>query len=264
MLMKQCFTFIVLILFVFQSCFEPKRDKEIVHEKIVKTAIPSDEIVDELYEAIDKQDMYKVKQMLDTSFPAVFLPKNKISPLQAVIWAADNVEMTKLFVEDGADIKKSDESYAVISAEYNRLEILKYLVEKGIDIKSNNAFNKAGFHQHYEVAKFLLLKGANQELGDIRGKLWVYEQAVRKSDYQVLDALQLSKDDVDATNCDGETALLIAVKQNNSKMVEYLIKNGADKSKPETFDCGDDISFGKTPLEIAQEKAFQDLIPLLQ
>ena len=262
--MKPYSIFFVVFLLVFQSCFESQKNKEVVHKKIVKTTVPSDEIVDELYDAIDRQDMYIVKQMLETSFPAVFLPKNKISPLQAVIWAADNVEMTKLFVEDGANLHKKDESYAVIAAEYNRLNILRYLVEKGIDIKNNNAFNKAGFHQHYEVAKFLLLKGANQELGDIRGKLWVSEQAVRKSDYEVLDALKLSKDDLDATNCDGETALLIAVKENNPKMVTYLIEKGVDKSKPETFDCGDDISYGKTPLELAQENGFQDIIPLLR
>lgn len=242
-----------------------QKDNDIKQEnQFPQIDTPTTETVEEFYKAIFDKDAKKVELMLETEYPASFAPKNKIPPLQAVIWTFDYVQLVKLLVEGGADIHNKDFSPVLTASEYGRLEILKYLIEIGCDIKNNEAFNKAGFYQFYEGAKLLLKKGANQELGDVRGKIWVFEKAVIKSDYEVLDLLNLSKDELNYSNCNGETALIIAVKQNNLKMVKYLIGKNVDKNKPETFDCGDDISFGKTALELAKEHKFTDIIPLLE
>ncbi|SOD19945.1 ankyrin repeat domain-containing protein [Pedobacter xixiisoli] len=263
---------LVLILtclsFSFQSCEDRSKPKEIQEAKksdaATKKVIPTDEIVNEFYDAIFDKDNQKVSQMLGTSFPADYLPKNKISPLQALIWSSDDADLAKQLIEGGANFNSKDNPAVLIACEYKRLETLKYLIAKGSDIKQTEAFNKAGFYQFYEGAKVLLLKGANQEKGDIRGKIWVYEQAVTKSDYEVLKALKLTKEEINQHSCDGETALIIAVKQNNPKMVEYLIKRGANKNKPETFDCGDDIHYGKTPIQIAKEHNFREIAALIE
>ncbi|CAM3736611.1 ankyrin repeat domain-containing protein [Mucilaginibacter galii] len=189
----------------------------------LKIPMPTHEIVDEFYEAIFANDNTKVREMLETKFPANYEPNNKISPLGAVIGTSDNLYLARLLVEGGANINGKENPPVVCCSEYGRLEILKYLVERNADIKNNEAFNKAGFHQFYECGKFLLLNGANQEKGDIRGKLWFFEQAVTKSDYDVLHALLLTEDELNNNNCDGETALIIAIKQNNIQMVSYLI-----------------------------------------
>lgn len=47
-------------------------------------------------------------------------------------------------------------------------------------------------------------------------------------------------------------------------MVQFLLSKNVDKNKPETFDCGDDISYGKTPLQIAKEKGFSEIVTLLE
>ena len=230
----------------------------------VNNSEPTWQIVDEFYDAIFANDTEKVQRMLGTTFPANFQPKNKITPLQAVIWTADNVSLMKFMIDAGVNFNHKKETLVLDACEYKRLEILKYLVEKEIAYKDNGSFNKAGFYQFYDGAKYLLLKGADQNLGDIRGKLWVFHEAVRQSDYDVLNMLELTKDDLAFNECDGESALIIAIKANNLELVKYLLKKGADKNKPETFDCGDDIYYGKLPVEIARANKFEEIVNLLK
>jgi len=265
---KNALLLLMSISFTFSSCENKSIPKENAPTKrsdaAIKKVIPTDEIVNEFYDAIFNKDNQKVRQMLGTSFPVDYQPKNKISPLQALIWSSDDAGLAKQFIEAGADFNNKDNPAVLVAAEYKRLEILKYLIQKGSDIKNTDAFSKAGFHQFYDGAKLLLLKGANQEKGDVRGKLWVFEQAVIKSDYEVLKALKLTKEELNHNNCEGETALIIAIKKNNLKMVNYLIDRGADKNKPETFDCGDDIHYGKTPIQIAKENNFKEIVSLIE
>ena len=47
-------------------------------------------------------------------------------------------------------------------------------------------------------------------------------------------------------------------------MVKYLLKKGVDKNKPETFDAGDDISYGKKPVQIAVKMKFTEIAKLLK
>lgn len=263
--------------FVLQSCGDRLQtdaktsDKTTAKQEIKETAkktteipTPTHEIVEDFYKAIFNKDVEKVKRMLATEFPANYLPKNKIPPLQALIWSSDDVDLTKLFVEGGAKINDQKSPLIVVAAEYGRLKILKYLIAQGCDIKNNEAFNKAGLHQFFESAKLLLINGANQEKGDIRGKLWVFEQAVIRADYEVLNELNLTTEELNSNNCDGETALIIAVKQNNVEMTKYLLNKNVDRTKVETFDCGDNIGYGKTPIQIAKKNNFQEIVELLK
>lgn len=262
--------------FAFGSCVEKAKENQKIERvpldnvKPVVTQIsdgnnsePTWQIVDEFYDAIFANDTEKVKGMLGTTIPANFQPKNKISPLQAVIWTADNVSLVQFMIDGGITFNDKKENLVLVACEYKRLKILKYLIEKGVVYKDNGSFNKAGFYQFYEGAKYVLLKGADQNIGDIRGKLWVFHEAVRKSDYEVLNALKLTKDDLEFNECTGESALIIAVKNNNLEMVKYLIEKGADKNKPETFDCGDDTSYGKLPIEIARDNKFKEIVATL-
>ncbi|MFD2938623.1 ankyrin repeat domain-containing protein [Flavobacterium notoginsengisoli] len=227
-----------------------------------KSVVPSRETVEEFYDAIFANDTPKALKMIGTKFPANYEPQNKVTPLQAVIWQ-NNLVLVKALVEKGANVNSSNSQAIDVAAEKGTLEILSYLIQKGEPI-SNKAFNTAGFNHFYDSAKLLLLKGASQEKGDIRGKLWVFEQAVRKSDYEVLNALKLNKEELNSHNYDGETALIIAVKTKNTEMVKYLLKKGADKNKPETFDAGDDISYGKKPIQIATKMKLTEIVKLLK
>ncbi|MCR4030586.1 MULTISPECIES: ankyrin repeat domain-containing protein [Flavobacterium] len=227
-----------------------------------KIPVPSRETIEEFYDAIFADNTQKVLKMIGTKFPANYEPKNKILPLQAAIWQK-NLTVVKALTEGGANINNPTLSVVDTAAEKGAFEILSYFIQKGAKI-SNKSFNIAGFYQSYNCAKLLLQKGANQDGGDIRGKFWVFEQAVRKSDYEVLKALKLDKDEINYHNYDGETALIIAIKNKNIDMVKYLLQRGVDKNKPETFDAGDDISYGKKPIQIATKMKLTEIVKLLK
>lgn len=212
----------------------------------------SEEVVSRFYDAVFSDNETVAIGMLESKeFPGNSEPEGKIAPLQAAIWQ-NNFNIAIALIEHGANVNSPSYSAVLVAAEYGACEILAYLVEHGASFQEIESFRTAGFHQHYGCARFLLEQGANQEIGDLSGKLWVLREAVLREDYGVLELLVLSKDEVNSMNCEGENALILAVKQQDVQLVKYLLKRGADKNMPETFDCGDDISFGLTPAQIAK------------
>jgi ankyrin repeat protein len=236
------------------------------------------EEINKFYDAIFNGNIEKVERMINTrQFPANYEPVTKITLLEAAIWA-NNIEIVKLLVEKGANInsKKTSAIEACaersthihnVTAEDERktIEILEYLLSKGGDVQHNAAFVFAGYSQNYEMAKLLLNHNVNQS-GDIGGKFWVFKEAVLRSDYAVLDKLELDEDVLnyqDYNNSD--TALIIAVRNNDVNMVKYLLNRGADRNTPEMFDEGDNgVSFGKLPIKIATENNFRKIVELLK
>lgn len=225
----------------------------------------SDEVVSKFYDAILSNNEQVVIEMLESKeFPGNSEPAGKIAPLQAAIWQ-NNFNIAMALIEHGANVNSSAYSPVLVAAEYGACEILVYLVEHGASFRENGSFRKAGFYQQYECARFLLMHGANQEIGDLRGKFWVFEQALLDEDYEVLDLLVLTDEEINGmVNCDGENALIIAVKKANVPLVKYLLKRGADKNVRETFDCGDDIYYGLTPVQIAKKNKSVQILELLK
>lgn len=224
--------------------------------------LPSRETVEMFFDAIESKDLQKVEQMLVTQFPGSYLPDYKVSPLEFAIWNND-LAMIKLLVSHGADVNSREFESLYEAATRGQIETVKYLIEKGANIDSE-VVSIAGSGNQYEMAKYLLLLGANATKGEASGKLWIFFQAVRTNDFTVLNLLKLSKEEYNYNNCDGETALIIAVKMNNIEMLNYLLQAGADKNKEETFDCGDDTSYGSKPIDIARKKKFTAIIKLLK
>ncbi|QEH41825.1 ankyrin repeat domain-containing protein [Chitinophaga sp. XS-30] len=246
----------VLTLFLFLSVYTGIKSQDIQ---------PSAETVNLFYDAIFANNTQKVVAMLKSKeFPADFEPDNKVTPLQAAIWQ-NRGRMVEVLVEGGAHIDSKKKSAVLEAAEKGRFAILKYLLAKGGDMNPppNGTFNVAAVHDHYDCARLLLLKGARQDLGDGSGKLKFLKAALKKSDIEAMDALTLSKDEINMHDCDGATPLITAVKANLPDIVAWLLKKGADRTKPETFDCGDDITYGVKPLEIARKMAHTDIIKLL-
>ncbi|MDF3028204.1 MAG: ankyrin repeat protein [Fluviicola sp.] len=224
----------------------------------------SEETVSKFYEAIFSDNETLVIEMLESKeFPGNSEPAGKIAPLQAAIWQ-NNFNIAIALIEHGANINSSSYSSVLVAVEYGACEILAYLVEHEASFREIGSFRSAGFYQHYACARFLLEQGANQEIGDLSGKLWVLHEAVSRADYEVLDLLVLSPEEIDAMNCEGENALILAVKQRDVQLAQYLLKRGADKNTPETFDCGDDITFGLSPLNIAKKNKDAKMVEVLK
>ncbi|MBE9598469.1 ankyrin repeat domain-containing protein [Pedobacter sp. MC2016-24] len=245
----------LLFLLLIISCSGPAKNPE-----------PSPEIINQFYDAVFADRTAEALKLIKTGqFPADAEPKNKILPMQAAIWQ-NNLLLVQTLAEGGANLNPKTLSLVNVAAEKGFLDIVRYLHEKGAEINKAPAgsFSAAAASKNYACAKYLLLKGADPRLGELSNKLNYFLTAVKQHDYQVIDLLQLSKSDVDYNDCSGETALIIAIKANDAKMVEYLIHKGADKSKPETFDCGDTESFGLKPIQLAKKMNNKTIIDLLK
>lgn len=236
----------------------PSKTKSINSTSNSSSIDPNKETIDKFYEAVNNNTQLAL-DMLDGEFPADFEPKNRIRPIEACIWH-NNLEVLKKLVENNAKIDSGDFSAIEVASEYGTFEILKYLIEKKGSIE-NRAFNIA---KDYRCAKYLLEQGASQDIGYVQGKLDFYIQAVRKSDIASLKLLVLNDDNMNYNTCEGETALIIAIKKQDITLVDYLLNIGVNVSKPETFDCGDEIYFGKNPMEFAKKTKNDSIIDLLK
>lgn len=89
-----------------------------------------------------------------------------------------DVELLMLLIDNGADIFDFDEEGVSIfdmAITYNNIDIVNYLIEKGIDVNSTS--RKSGFmplmaavsYGRRDIVKILLDNGANQEFTDSRG-----------------------------------------------------------------------------------------------
>jgi ankyrin repeat protein len=238
--------------------------------QISPTTVPDRKTIDEFYDAVFSDDTEKALKMLDTNFPATFEPSGKVFPLIAAIWQ-DNLTLVKALIDRGANFhdrfNSSNELTTSIieeAASKGKLEISEYLLQLGCKVDNNAAFNSAAYGNYYQLAKVLLYSGANQELGDIRGKFMVFEEAINRSDYKVLKALKLSKEFINSRNEMGKTGLIIAIYNRNLNMVRFLLQAGADKNKPEMFDNGDDIIMRKKPIQIANKLKLTAIASLLK
>lgn len=223
----------------------PKIVPKTIRKKIPE---PSNRIIEKFYDAIFSNNTDLVLKMIGTEFPGNFEPKSKVTPLRAAIWQ-NNIQIVKKLIENNANINNKEESAIEEASEYGTYEILEYLISKKGDL-NNGAFNDA---KNYKCAKLLLVNGANQSIGDIRGKLRFFLEAVELNDIESIKLLKLNKDELNHNNCNGETALIIAIKKNYIELVNFLIKKGVNLEKPETFDCGDEIYEGEKPLIIAKK-----------
>lgn len=245
--------YIYLLLFLLSSNF-------------LKAQSPSPEIINQFYDAVFADHTAEALKLISSGkFPATAEPKTKILPLQAAIWQ-NNLLLVRTLIEGGAKINPKDLSLVQVAAEKGFLSIVQYLVEKGAGVNPlpYGTFSAAASSPNYDCTKYLLLHGANPKLGEVSNRLNYFLKAVKKQDYQVIDLLKLSKAELDYNNCEGQTALIIAVKAKDSKMVQYLLKKGVSKSKRETFDCGDVEYFGSTPLQLAKKLKNQAIVNLLK
>ena len=139
--------------------------------------------------------------------------------MTAASWG--NNELVKLLLENGANVNdkdRFDRTALHLAAQHAYIKVIKLLVENGANISlkamrdGNNTVDKftplmfaveSGGSDRYEAVKFLLEKGANPN---------------------------------EETHPEGITALNMAVRGNETKILELLIANGGDISIKKHFD----------------------------
>ena len=89
-----------------------------------------------------------------------------------------DMDLLLLLVENGADIYDFDDEGVSIfdmSITYNNIEMVKFIIEKGIDVNSTNRRSRftplmaAVSYGRLEIVKLLLKHGADQEVVDVKG-----------------------------------------------------------------------------------------------
>ena len=148
-----------------------------------------------------------------------------------------NFEIFKLLTENGADIKRVNENGTPVIANVirktYRIDIVKYLVSKGIDPKmkytengiSYSLLSDTVYDESTEIAKYLIEQGAD-----------VNVPAYSKERSLMIEAI------------DNDISV------ENTELVKLLIENGADTSAVNEE--------GKTVFDIAREKGYDDILAL--
>uniref|UniRef100_A0A7N0ZSR0 Potassium channel n=1 Tax=Kalanchoe fedtschenkoi TaxID=63787 RepID=A0A7N0ZSR0_KALFE len=108
-------------------------------------------------------------------------------------------------------------------------------------------------HGHESLAKLLTDNGAGLQQGDIGQFACI---AAEQNNLQLLDRIIQLNGDVTLPGCNGATALHLAVSNGNAKMVKFLLDNGADMDRRD--------SYGWTPRALAEQQAQEDIKSLFR
>lgn len=170
------------------------------------------------------------------------------TPLFSAAEYQSNINVIKFLLEKGADIKTTDNKgntllHAVAKNQYQNPKIIKFFIEQGLDIEAQNNDGQAPLLSAFNfytcpninILDLLLKKGSNKndKTKDGNNLLHLAIQADKNEDNKIALVKYLIEQgiNVNEQNNDGYTPLLLAVVYaKNTKLLDLLIKNGADKN----------------------------------
>lgn len=201
----------------------------------------SKELITDFLDAIDKNDLAKVAQLLkDGASPDFKVEAYNNEPLIVMLiddngYSSGKEEITVHLIEHGANIDIDfDDGITLLhkAAELGFNQVVKALLDKGIDkTKKSNEGQSALFYARNLSMINLLLDNNVGNLEDTDNQknslLHIHIQNYRKQDLLTY----LSKSiDINSQNANGETALVIASSNSTfgSEYVEIFLKSGAN------------------------------------
>lgn len=129
-------------------------------------------------ELLKNNDYLNVKKYIKEGADVNDFNESNESVLACGIRARCDMDLLLLIIESGADIFDYDEEGVSIfdmAITYGNIEMVNYLIEKGIDVNKTNrrsgftALMAAACYGRVEITKILLAQGADQEAVDIKG-----------------------------------------------------------------------------------------------
>lgn len=220
--------------------------------------------VDTLIQAIEMEDTQKVKKLLGKSLDPnrTDLPPRKIwslweiSPRHPLAEACrtGNLEIVQLLITYGATAETAGGAFSPLTEtifyyQPNDLEIVKILLENGVDLKDTQDAD-AVF-----LAAQMVPKVYDDQMEN--GTVFVggYDEATAKGITEIVRIL-LADRSINCTTQSGKTLLMFAVQKENVYLADYLIAAGADITVS-------DIN-GKTAYDYAVDSKNNDLISLFE
>lgn len=160
----------------------------------------------------------------NTSYDDPQWPANPLSCLYAASGLNNNVALTKLLLEAGANPNDGESLYH--STEHADLQCMKLLLAHGA--KGNNALKHILDYEHEEGVRLLLEAGADPNELNERGETALHWAVRRERSARVLAALVRAGVNVDAKRADGRTAFALAKMNGQAETVMFLHRSGAD------------------------------------
>jgi ankyrin repeat protein len=167
-----------------------------------------------------------------------------VYPLLDAVLRGDLPEVTKLVDEDETLLTQpleSDESILHIACTSTNLEVTKYFVEKGanIDLQDRHGCTPlytAVVSKQYDNTQYLIEQGAALELADIDGKTPFYI-ACQRGWLDIMDLLLAKGADIEcrAPAHYNFTPLNVAAYENNFATVQWLVEHGAPLRALDSF-----------------------------
>lgn len=189
----------------------------------------------------------------------------------ALIEAAERGDVDELrkLIDRGADLNATDTRgrTAMMAATHaNKPESVKILIEAGADVNKqdnrlDNPFLYAGAEGLLEILRLTIDAGADPTITNRYGGVAIIPASEHGYVQVVEELLTRTKINVNHVNNLGWTALLEAVilgtgSENHKRVVELLIKHGADVNLAD--------SDGVTPLQHAKNRRYKDIAQILE
>jgi len=244
----------------------------------------------------DKQEYEKSLNQFELMEPSRYASNEILLLLDSDKFAKFNKLRSKIKVKfDG--LNKNILFSAVRKGDINNLEIIKALLQKGVNVNAqesdgSTALMNAAYKGHAEIVKLLIENGANPNIADKDGNTPIY-YAMKKDNVDVAKVLIENGADINYKNNDnvpfvvttgyydspnmmklllesglnvntisdsGRTPLMTASRSGNIDIVKYLIEKGADANITTKWEIEIDK---KTALSFAYQKSREQIALLL-
>ena len=150
-----------------------------------------------------------------------------------------NVDAMNILINAGADQTFEDDdgntwiNYAIHGD--CKKEVFQSIIDLGTDVNAMNKFNVTALMMacekgNVDAINVLINAGANMAIKDADGDTWIHYAIYGDCEKEVLQSITDLGADVNATNNENVTALMMACEKGNVDAINVLINAGADKT----------------------------------
>lgn len=188
-----------------------------------------------LIEAIQVNDIECVKALVKIGVnPNYLFPgwndtaTRESAPIRVAIYS-NSLEIVKVLLEAGVDVKSKDSEIALQAASFrNFYEIVEILLKAGVTPDGSTdekltALMAAAYQGHEKIVKLLIDGGANVNFKDKDGAT-----AIMLAKDNIIQLLIKSKADLELTDKNSQTAIFYAIEKTQLTKLQILLEKGMD------------------------------------